>query len=34
MTALKPGGGIAVIANGTPLWQQPSDWSRAVRPGP
>jgi SAM-dependent methyltransferase len=31
MTALKPGGGIAVIANGTPLWQQPSDWSRAVR---
>jgi SAM-dependent methyltransferase len=31
MSALKPGGGIAVIANGTPLWQQPSDWSRAVR---
>jgi SAM-dependent methyltransferase len=31
MTALKPGGGIAVIANGTPLWQQPSDWSRVVR---
>jgi hypothetical protein len=20
-----------VIANGTPLWQQPSEWSRAVR---
>jgi hypothetical protein len=31
VTALRPGGGIAVIANGTPLWQQPSDWSRAVR---
>ena len=29
--ALRPGGGLAVIANGTPLWQQPTDWSRAVR---
>ena len=29
--ALRPGGAIAIIANGTPLWQQPSDWSRAVR---
>src|ERR1039458_7560466 len=28
-----PGGGIAVIANGTPLWQQPVPWSRAVRRG-
>lgn len=28
---LRPGGGIAVIANGTPVWQQPSDWSRALR---
>lgn len=31
MATLRPGGAIAVIANGTPLWQQPSDWSRAVR---
>jgi ubiquinone/menaquinone biosynthesis C-methylase UbiE len=31
MAVLRPGGGIAVIANGTPLWQQPSDWSRALR---
>lgn len=30
---LRPGGGLAVIANGTPLWQQPSDWSRALRAG-
>jgi ubiquinone/menaquinone biosynthesis C-methylase UbiE len=28
---LRPGGGLAVIANGTPLWQQPSDWSQALR---
>jgi hypothetical protein len=28
---LRPGGGLAVIANGTPLWQQTSDWSRALR---
>lgn len=28
---LRPGGGIAVLANGTPLWQQPSAASRAVR---
>jgi SAM-dependent methyltransferase len=28
---LRPGGGIAVVANGTPLWQQPSAASRAVR---
>jgi trans-aconitate methyltransferase len=30
-TLLRPGGGIAVIANGTPLWQQDSEWSRALR---
>lgn len=28
---LRPGGGLAVIANGAPLWQQPSDWSQALR---
>jgi len=28
---LRAGGGIAVIANGTPLWQQASQWSRALR---
>jgi SAM-dependent methyltransferase len=28
---LRPGGGLAVIANGTPLWQQPSHWSQALR---
>lgn len=28
---LRAGGGIAVIANGTPLWQQASAWSRALR---
>ncbi|MWA15891.1 class I SAM-dependent methyltransferase [Streptomyces sp. BA2] len=28
---LRPGGGIAVIANGTPLWLQDSAWSRALR---
>jgi hypothetical protein len=28
---LRAGGGIAVIANGTPLWQQASRWSRALR---
>lgn len=31
MAALRSGGGIAVIANGTLLWQQASDWSRALR---
>lgn len=30
---LQPGGGIAVVANGTPLWLQDSDWSRALRRG-
>jgi SAM-dependent methyltransferase len=28
---IRPGGGVAVIANGTPLWQQDSAWSRALR---
>ncbi|MFJ9947243.1 class I SAM-dependent methyltransferase [Kitasatospora sp. NPDC091207] len=29
--ATRPGGGVAVIANGTPVWAQDSDWSRALR---
>ena|SRR6516162_9775735 len=28
---LRPGGGIAVVTNGTPLWLQETDWSRALR---
>jgi ubiquinone/menaquinone biosynthesis C-methylase UbiE len=28
---LRPGGGIAVVTNGTPLWLQDSAWSRALR---
>jgi trans-aconitate methyltransferase len=28
---LRPGGGIAVISNGTPMWLQDSAWSRALR---
>lgn len=28
---LRPGGGLAVVSNGVPLWQQDSDWSRAVK---
>ena len=28
---LRPGGGIAVITNGTPMWLQDSRWSRALR---
>jgi len=27
----RPGGGVAVLANGTPLWLQDSEWSRALR---
>lgn len=27
----RPGGGVAVLSNGTPLWLQDSDWSRALR---
>jgi SAM-dependent methyltransferase len=30
-TALRVGGGLAIIANGTPLWLQDTDWSRALR---
>jgi SAM-dependent methyltransferase len=29
--AVRPGGGIAVLANGIPLWQQDSDWSAELR---
>jgi hypothetical protein len=28
---LRPGGGVAVITNGTPLWLQDSAWSQALR---
>ncbi|GAA2079739.1 class I SAM-dependent methyltransferase [Streptomyces albiaxialis] len=28
---LRPGGGVAVVANGAPLWLQDSDWSRALK---
>jgi ubiquinone/menaquinone biosynthesis C-methylase UbiE len=28
---LRPGGGVAVITNGTPMWLQDSGWSRALR---
>jgi trans-aconitate methyltransferase len=28
---LRRGGGVAVVTNGTPLWLQDSDWSRALR---
>ena len=28
---LRTGGGIAVVTNGTPLWLQDTDWSRAIR---
>ncbi|MEU4570191.1 class I SAM-dependent methyltransferase [Micromonospora sp. NPDC023956] len=28
---LRPGGGIAVVTNGTPLWLQDTEWSRALR---
>jgi len=28
---LRPGGGIAVVTNGTPLWLQDSSWSRGLR---
>jgi SAM-dependent methyltransferase len=28
---LRPGGGIAVVTNGTPLWLQETDWSRGLR---
>lgn len=28
---LRTGGGVAVVTNGTPLWLQDTDWSRALR---
>jgi SAM-dependent methyltransferase len=28
---IRPGGGIAVVTNGTPLWLQDTDWSRIAR---
>lgn len=28
---VRPGGGVAVLTNGTPLWLQDNDWSRALR---
>jgi SAM-dependent methyltransferase len=28
---VRPAGGVAVVTNGTPLWLQDSDWSRALR---
>src|SRR5262249_44594902 len=28
---VRAGGGVAVVTNGTPLWLQDSDWSRALR---
>lgn len=27
---LRPGGGIAVVTNGTPLWLQDTEWSRTL----
>ncbi|MBM7775552.1 trans-aconitate methyltransferase [Actinokineospora baliensis] len=28
---VRPGGGVAVLTNGTPLWLQETEWSRALR---
>jgi SAM-dependent methyltransferase len=28
---IRPGGGVAVVTNGTPMWLQDTDWSRALR---
>ncbi|MFI9813300.1 class I SAM-dependent methyltransferase [Saccharothrix variisporea] len=28
---VRPGGGVAVFTNGTPLWLQDTEWSRALR---
>lgn len=28
---VRPGGGVAVVTNGTPWWLQETDWSRALR---
>jgi ubiquinone/menaquinone biosynthesis C-methylase UbiE len=31
LRVLRPGGGLVIISNGIPAWQQDSDWSRALR---
>jgi ubiquinone/menaquinone biosynthesis C-methylase UbiE len=31
ISLVRPGGGIAVVTNGTPLWLQDTDWFRALR---
>src|SRR6266566_2671641 len=31
MPLVRPGGGIAVVTNGAPLWQQDTPWSQALR---
>jgi trans-aconitate methyltransferase len=31
VSLLRPGGGVAVITNGTPMWLQDTPWSRALR---
>jgi SAM-dependent methyltransferase len=31
ISLVRDGGGIAVVTNGTPLWLQDNDWSRALR---
>jgi len=31
LTLVRPGGGVAVVTNGTPLWLQDSTWSRGLR---
>jgi ubiquinone/menaquinone biosynthesis C-methylase UbiE len=31
MPLVRPGGGVAVVTNGTPLWLADTDWSRALR---
>lgn len=30
-TLVRPGGGVAVVTNGLPMWQQDSPWSHALR---
>jgi hypothetical protein len=30
-TLVRPGGGVAVVTNGAPRWQQDSPWSHALR---
>jgi SAM-dependent methyltransferase len=31
VSLVRPGGGVAVVTNGTPLWLAGTDWSRALR---